>query len=81
MQRRALYHNVDRLGGYNGQRRATAVDQCTEAITSIPSRLSNYLEKRGVHCDHERLLRLSHDQFQALMSTARHGQFCGELAD
>ena len=47
---------------------------------SIPSRLSNYLEKRGVHCDHERLLRLSHDQFQALMSTARHGQFCGELA-
>ena len=30
--------------------------------------------------DHERLLRLSHDQFHALMATARHGQFCVELA-
>lgn len=28
--------------------------------------------------DHERLLRLSHDQFHALMATARHGQFCAE---
>ena len=26
--------------------------------------------------DHERLLRLSHDQFHALMLGARHGQFC-----
>jgi Ala-tRNA(Pro) deacylase len=28
--------------------------------------------------DHERLLRLSHDQFQELMLAARHGRFCGE---
>jgi Ala-tRNA(Pro) deacylase len=28
--------------------------------------------------DHERLLRLSHDQFHALMLAARHGRFCGE---
>jgi Ala-tRNA(Pro) deacylase len=28
--------------------------------------------------DHERLLRLSHDVFHGLMSTARHGQFCGD---
>jgi Ala-tRNA(Pro) deacylase len=28
--------------------------------------------------DHERLLRLSHEQFHALMLTARHGQFCAE---
>ncbi|HSW03021.1 aminoacyl-tRNA deacylase [Aquabacterium sp.] len=28
--------------------------------------------------DHERLLRLSHDQFHALMLTARHGRFCAE---
>jgi Ala-tRNA(Pro) deacylase len=28
--------------------------------------------------DHERLLRLSHEQFHALMVTARHGQFCAE---
>lgn len=27
--------------------------------------------------DHERLLRLSHDQFHALMAGARHGRFCG----
>ena len=26
--------------------------------------------------DHERLLRMSHDQFHALMSSQRHGQFC-----
>ena len=26
--------------------------------------------------DHERLLRMSHDQFHALMSAARHGHFC-----
>ncbi len=26
--------------------------------------------------DHQRLLRLSRDQFRALMRTARHGQFC-----
>lgn len=80
VQRRALEHTVDRPGGYNGQCRATAVDQCTEAIMSIPSRRSSCFEKRGVHCDHERLLRLSHDRFHALMSTVRHGQFCGELA-
>ena len=30
--------------------------------------------------DHERLLRLTHDQFHALMATVRHGQFCAELA-
>jgi Ala-tRNA(Pro) deacylase len=30
--------------------------------------------------DYERLLCLSHDQFHALMATARHGQFCAELA-
>ena len=29
--------------------------------------------------DHERLLRMSHDQFHALMLTARHGQFGAEL--
>jgi Ala-tRNA(Pro) deacylase len=28
--------------------------------------------------DHERLLRLSHDQFHELMRSARHGRFCGE---
>ena len=28
--------------------------------------------------DHEHLLRLSHDQFHALMLGARHGHFCGE---
>ena len=28
--------------------------------------------------DHERLLRLSHDQFHALMLAARHGRFCVE---
>lgn len=28
--------------------------------------------------DHERLLRMSHEQFHALMLTARHGQFCEE---
>jgi len=28
--------------------------------------------------DHERLLRLSHDEFHALMLAARHGRFCGE---
>jgi Ala-tRNA(Pro) deacylase len=28
--------------------------------------------------DHEHVLRLSHDQFHALMLTARHGHFCGE---
>jgi len=28
--------------------------------------------------DHERLLRLSHDQFHELMQGARHGRFCGE---
>lgn len=28
--------------------------------------------------DHERLLRLSRDEFQALMRPARHGHFCGE---
>ena len=28
--------------------------------------------------DHERLLRLSHDQFHALMLTARHGQFSAD---
>ena len=27
--------------------------------------------------DHERLLRLSHDQFHELMLAARHGRFCG----
>ena len=26
--------------------------------------------------DHERLLRMSHDQFHTLMSSQRHGQFC-----
>jgi Ala-tRNA(Pro) deacylase len=30
--------------------------------------------------DHERLLRMSHDQFQALMRSARHGQFSAERA-
>lgn len=29
--------------------------------------------------DHERLLRLSHAQFHALMSAQRHGQFCEAL--
>ena len=28
--------------------------------------------------DHERLLRLSHDQFHELMRPVRHGRFCGE---
>jgi len=28
--------------------------------------------------DHERLLRMSHEQFHALMLAARHGQFCAE---
>jgi Ala-tRNA(Pro) deacylase len=28
--------------------------------------------------DHERLLRLSHDQFHDLMAAARHGRFCGD---
>jgi Ala-tRNA(Pro) deacylase len=28
--------------------------------------------------DHERLLRMSHDQFHELMREARHGHFCGE---
>jgi Ala-tRNA(Pro) deacylase len=28
--------------------------------------------------DHERLLRLTHEQFHALMQTARHGRFCAE---
>jgi Ala-tRNA(Pro) deacylase len=28
--------------------------------------------------DHERLLRISHDQFHELMRTARHGQFCAK---
>jgi Ala-tRNA(Pro) deacylase len=28
--------------------------------------------------DHERLLRMSHDQFHDLMLAARHGHFCGE---
>ena len=28
--------------------------------------------------DHERLLRLSHDQFHELMMAARHGRFCGD---
>lgn len=28
--------------------------------------------------DHEQLLRLSHDQFHALMSDVKHGRFCGE---
>jgi Ala-tRNA(Pro) deacylase len=28
--------------------------------------------------DHERLLRMSHEQFHELMRTARHGHFCGE---
>jgi Ala-tRNA(Pro) deacylase len=28
--------------------------------------------------DHERLLRLSHEQFHELMRSARHGRFCGE---
>lgn len=28
--------------------------------------------------DHERLLRMSHDQFHALMEAARHGRFCSE---
>ncbi len=28
--------------------------------------------------DHERLLRMSHDQFHELMRAARHGRFCGE---
>jgi Ala-tRNA(Pro) deacylase len=190
VQRPALEHTADGLDGYNGQRRAAAVEQRTEAIMSIPLRLSSSLEQRGVHyevcphrhsrtsvqtartanvaphdlaksvfveddagcvmavvpadrkvklgelsrmlgrkhlrladeqriaelftdCergavpalgmtwnvetvvddeleartvgyieggDHERLLRLSHDQFQALMATVRHGQFCAELA-
>jgi Ala-tRNA(Pro) deacylase len=30
--------------------------------------------------DHERLLRMSHDQFHALMLAARHGHFCGDPA-
>jgi Ala-tRNA(Pro) deacylase len=34
----------------------------------------------GKGADHERLLRLSHDQFHALMATVRHGQFCADLA-
>ncbi|WP_309681194.1 YbaK/EbsC family protein [Polaromonas sp.] len=29
--------------------------------------------------DHERLLRLSHEQFHALMSAQQHGQFCKAL--
>jgi Ala-tRNA(Pro) deacylase len=190
VQRSAPEHTVDGCGGYNGQRRATAVDARTEVIMSIPLRLSSYLEQRSVHyevcphrhsrtsvqtartanvaphdlaksviveddagcviavvpadrkvklgelsrmlgrkhlrladvqrivelfidCErgaapapgmawnvqtvvadeletsttiyieggeHERLLRLSHDQFHALMATVRHGQFCAELA-
>jgi Ala-tRNA(Pro) deacylase len=28
--------------------------------------------------DHERLLRMSHEQFHELMRTARHGHFCGD---
>lgn len=28
--------------------------------------------------DHERLLRLSHEQFHELMLAARHGRFCGD---
>ena len=28
--------------------------------------------------DHERLLRVSHDEFHALMLAARHGHFCGD---
>jgi Ala-tRNA(Pro) deacylase len=28
--------------------------------------------------DHERLLRMSHDQFHALMRAERHGHFCGD---
>ncbi|MES2100753.1 MAG: YbaK/EbsC family protein [Pseudomonadota bacterium] len=28
--------------------------------------------------DHERLLRMSHDQFHALMAAQRHGHFCGD---
>lgn len=28
--------------------------------------------------DHERLLRVSHDDFHALMLAARHGHFCGD---
>ena len=30
--------------------------------------------------DHERLLRMTHDQFHELMIDARHGHFCGESA-
>jgi Ala-tRNA(Pro) deacylase len=30
--------------------------------------------------DHERLLRMSHDQFHTLMLTTRHGQFCADPA-
>jgi len=55
VQRPALEHTVDGLDGYNGQRRAAAVEQRTEAIMFIPLRLSSYLEQRGVHyevCPH-----------------------------
>jgi Ala-tRNA(Pro) deacylase len=48
----------------------TVVDDELETCTTI------YIEGG----DHERLLRLSHDQFHALMATVRHGQFCAELA-
>lgn len=44
----------------------TIVDDALEASEVV------YLESG----DHESLLRMSHDQFHALMSTARHGHFC-----
>jgi len=46
----------------------TVVDDELEAIDVL------YVEAG----DHERLLRMSHDAFHALMSAVRHGQFCGE---
>jgi Ala-tRNA(Pro) deacylase len=48
----------------------TVVDDELETRTVV------YIEGGG----HERLLRLSHNQFHSLMATARHGQFCAELA-
>jgi Ala-tRNA(Pro) deacylase len=46
----------------------TVVDDALEGVDEV------YVEAG----DHERLLRIPHDAFHALMSTARHGQFCAE---
>ena len=48
----------------------TVVDDELEAGTTV-----------CIECaDHERLLHLSHDQFDALVTTVWHGQFCADLA-